>query len=143
MFEFTNRWATPVDIAVRKLDIHILGAQLTFVKVLAEGFNPMAKDTGNGLQIISELCEIRADDFRGLQMEDEAELLIHLKDCLSSTEKNEGGHGNSKNNGANDCVNILYKIEAAQIIIARLIERLEDEVKRCDFPSPEVAGAKG
>ena len=45
--------------AVRKLEISILVSQLTFVKVLAEGFDFLAADSCNGLEVLSELCLLR------------------------------------------------------------------------------------
>ena len=77
--------------AVRKVDIRMLVSQLTFLKVLVEGFDFLAKDCCNGLQIIADLCALRAKDFKRLGLDDEADLLIHLRGNMTCSPYRDSG----------------------------------------------------
>jgi hypothetical protein len=115
--------------AVRKLEISILVSQLTFVKVLAEGFDFLAADSCNGLEILSELCALRAKDLKHLGMKEEAELLAHLKDSLLCQPQQEDGKGVPEQNGTDE-IDVLYRIEFVKIMMGRLIDVLDNEVKK-------------
>lgn len=113
--------------AVKKLDISVLISQLTFVKVLAEGFDFLAADCCNGLEAIAELCELRSGDLKRIGMEDEAELLAHLKDNLGCDTEG-GSREKTSTDGRTDEIDILYRVEFVRIVMEKLIKTLENKL---------------
>ncbi len=106
-----------MNAALHRMEIEILAARLTFVKVLAEGFDYLAKDRCDGLCTIAEMCRCRAENFEDLGMNDEAELLLYLTDTLRSCLDSEDRADTHE-------VCVFARLEFVQNIMARLIERL-------------------
>jgi hypothetical protein len=124
-----NRSSDILSEAVRKLDISVLISQMTFIKVLAEGFDFLAGDCCNGLDVIAELCESRAEDLKRLGMEDEAELVVHLMENLRcAAHEKECGAKKRLSGNRTDEIDALYRIEFVRSMMKKLIERLEKEV---------------
>jgi hypothetical protein len=114
-----------MNIAMKRLEVEVLEARLTFIRVLAERFDAFAQDRCDGLDTIAEMCGCQAEDFKSLGMDDEAELLLYLTDTLrSGLYENDDA---DESGVLNDEICVFSKLEFVKSIMEKLIGRLKEE----------------